>query len=148
MDKNVLIHVKGIQLADQKDEEAPIELVVPGEYYFRNGSHFLKYEEMVEDYSGSTVSYVKISEKSVEVRKKGLINVHMVFEPGKKNLTYYATPFGTVQMGIAATHIHVDQEEKALTVNVEYALDMSEGVVAECYLTIHADEKNSASFQL
>ena len=29
----------------------------------------------------------------------------MVFEENKKNISYYTTPFGTMQMGIAATHV-------------------------------------------
>ena len=38
MDKEVLIHVKGLQLIDSTDEQEPVEIVVPGEYYFRNGA--------------------------------------------------------------------------------------------------------------
>ena len=38
MDKNVLIHVRGLQMMEVGEEQEPIELVVPGQYYFRNGS--------------------------------------------------------------------------------------------------------------
>lgn len=50
-----------------------------------------------------TINYIKMSPKGMEVRKKGVVNVHMVFEQGKKNMTYYSTPYGTIEMGIAAT---------------------------------------------
>ena len=103
MNKEVLIHVRGLQMMEMAGEEEPIEIVVPGDYYFRNGSHYLRYEERFEEFSEPTINYIKISEKGMEVRKKGLINVHMVFEQGKKNTSYYSTPFGTIQMGIAAT---------------------------------------------
>lgn len=148
MDKNVLIHVKGIQVVDKRDEEVPIEIIVPGEYYYRNGSHYLKYEELMEDFQEPTINYVKISEKGVEVRKKGLVNVHMVFEPGKKNLTYYSTPFGTLPMGISATNIEFEMKENVMDVVVEYLLDMDEQQVAECYLSIHADNSRSQNFQI
>ena len=46
MEKEVLIHVKGLHMLDTQDGEEPIEIVVPGEYYFRNGSHYLRYEEL------------------------------------------------------------------------------------------------------
>ena len=49
MDKEVLIHVKGLQLIDSTDEQEPVEIVVPGEYYFRNGSHYLRFEEILEE---------------------------------------------------------------------------------------------------
>lgn len=45
MDKEVLIHVRGLQTMDADGEQEPLEIVVPGQYYFRNGSHYLRYEE-------------------------------------------------------------------------------------------------------
>ena len=100
MDKEVLIHVRGLQTMDADGEQEPLEIVVPGQYYFRNGSHYLRYEEVMEDFAEPTVNYIKISQKGMEVRKKGVVNVHMVFEQGKKNMTYYTTPYGTIEMGI------------------------------------------------
>ena len=41
MNKDVLIHVRGLQLMETDDEQEPIEIVVPGQYYFRNGSCLL-----------------------------------------------------------------------------------------------------------
>ena len=103
MKKDVLIHVRGLQMMDPEEEQEPIEIVVPGQYYYRNGSHYLRYEEMMDDTAEPTVNYIKMSAQGVEVRKQGQVNVHMVFEQGKKNMTFYSTPFGTLQMGIAAT---------------------------------------------
>ena len=42
MDKEVLIHVRGLQTMDADGEQEPLEIVVPGQYYFRNGSHYLR----------------------------------------------------------------------------------------------------------
>lgn len=148
MNKEVLIHVRGLQLMDPQDEDEPIEIVVPGEYYYRNGSHYLKYEEMMEDFKEPTVNYIKMSERGMEVRKKGLINVHMVFQQGKKNMTYYSTPYGTIQMGIAATNLELKEEEGCIDMKVDYALDMNEEHVADCYLTVQATEKGSEKFVL
>lgn len=148
MDKNVLIHVRGLQMMDAGDEQEPIEMVVPGEYYFRNGSHYLRYEEMQEDFEQPTINYIKLSPEGVEVRKKGLINVHMVFEQGKKNMTFYTTPFGTLQMGIAATGLELTEQEDEICAKVDYALDMNEEHVADCYLTVQAQPRDSKSFVL
>lgn len=148
MDKEVLIHVRGLQLMDPQDEDEPIEIVVPGEYYYRNGSHYLKYEERMEDFPEPTINYIKMSERGMEVRKKGLINVHMVFQQGKKNMTYYSTPYGTIQMGIAATNLELKEEDGCIDMKVDYSLDMNEEHVADCYLTVQALEKGSAKFVL
>ena len=138
MDKEVLIHVSGLQTMDAEGDQEPIEIVVPGEYYFRNGSHYLRYEEILEDFAEPTINYIKISPKGMEVRKKGVVNVHMVFEQGKKNMTYYTTPYGTIEMGIAATNLNLEENDSGLNMKVDYALDMNQEHVADCYLAIKA----------
>ena len=149
MDKNVLIHIRGLQMMEPTDEQEPIELVVPGQYYFKNGSHYLRYEELKDETSAEpTVNYIKISSKAVEVRKKGLVNVHMVFERGKKNMTYYSTPYGTVEMGIAATGVMIEESENGIDMKVDYALEMNEEYVADCYLTVSAQSKASGEFRI
>ena len=105
MEKEVLIHVKGLHMMDTPEGDEPIEIVVPGEYYFRNGSHYLRYEEMLDEQGDPTVNYIKISSRGMEVRKKGQVNTHMVFEQGKRNMAFYTTPFGTLEMGISATNL-------------------------------------------
>ena len=111
MEKQVLVHVSGLHMMEGDGQEEPVEIVVPGEHYFRNGSHYVRYEEMLDDSNKPTVNYIKISPKGMEVRKKGLVNTHMVFEQGKKNVAFYTTPFGTLQMGIAATNLEFKEKE-------------------------------------
>lgn len=146
MDKEVLIHVSGLQSIDTDGDQEPVEIVVPGEYYFRNGSHYLRYEEIFEDFTEPTINYIKISPKGMEVRKKGVINVHMVFEQGKKNMTYYTTPYGTIEMGIAATNLDLEENDSGLNMKVDYALDMNQEHVADCYLSIKAQSKSCKDF--
>lgn len=148
MDKEVLIHVSGLQTMDAEGDQEPIEIVVPGEYYFRNGSHYLRYEEILEDFAEPTINYIKISPKGMEVRKKGVVNVHMVFEQGKKNMTYYTTPYGTIEMGIAATNLNLEENDSGLNMKVDYALDMNQEHVADCYLAIKAQPKNCKNFTI
>ena len=148
MDKEVLIHVSGLQTIDAEGEQEPIEIVVPGEYYFRNGSHYLRYEEIMEDFVEPTINYIKISPKGMEVRKKGVVNVHMVFEQGKKNMTYYTTPYGTIEMGIAATNLNLEEGDSSLNMKVDYALDMNQEHVADCYLAIKAQPKDCKDFTI
>ena len=146
MNKDVLIHVRGLQMMETDDAQEPIEIVVPGQYYFRNGSHYLRYEEMLDDTAETTVNYIKMSPNGVEVRKQGQVNVHMVFEEGKKNKTFYNTPYGTLQMGISATGLELKESEDGIQMKVDYALDMNEEHVADCYLTVQAQSKDSADF--
>ena len=77
MQKEVLIHVRGLQMMDAQGDQEPIEIVVAGQYYFRNGSHYLRYEELLDETAEPTINYIKVSGKGLEVSKKGLVNVPM-----------------------------------------------------------------------
>ena len=133
---------------DTPEGDEPIEIVVPGEYYFRNGSHYLRYEEMLEDHGDPTVNYIKISPKEMEVRKKGQVNTHMVFEQGKRNMAFYTTSFGTLEMGISATNLELKESDSRLDMKVNYSLDLNQEHVADCCLDIHAQGKSAAGFVL
>lgn len=133
---------------DAPEGDEPIEIVVPGEYYFRNGSHYLRYEEMLEDHGDPTVNYIKISPKGMEVRKKGQVNTHMVFEQGKRNMAFYTTSFGTLEMGISATNLELKESDSRLDMKVNYSLDLNQEHVADCCLDIHAQGKSAAEFVL
>ena len=53
MTKDVLITISGIQTIDGEVND-PIETVTPGEYYFRNGKHYILYDEVQEGVPGVT----------------------------------------------------------------------------------------------
>ena len=68
MNKDVLIHVRGLQLMETDDEQEPIEIVVPGQYYFRNGS-MIKSEFLTQ---GNITWYLDENGK-FQLNKSGLI---------------------------------------------------------------------------
>ena len=47
MTNEVLLTIAGLQLIDG-DQEMPVEVVTAGNYYLRNGKHYILYDEVVE----------------------------------------------------------------------------------------------------
>ena len=73
MTKDVLVAVKGTQMFVQNEEDAePIETIMAGDYYNKNGKHYIIYEEVMEGFEGSTRNIVKLNKDSVDITKKGL----------------------------------------------------------------------------
>ena len=58
-------------------------------------------------------------------------------------MTYYTTPYGTLQMGIAATNLELTESEENLHMKADYALDMNEEHVADCYLAIQVHDQET-----
>ena len=102
MTKEVLISISGLQVSPESETDT-VEMIAPGEYYFRNNKHYLVYNEVEEGQTEpSTKNVIKFSNDYMEVIKKGPMSVHMVFEKDKKNISYYNTPFGSLLIGIEA----------------------------------------------
>ena len=70
MTKDVLVTVKGLQSIDAGEPEE-VELVSKGDYYYKNGHHYIFFDEAVEGFTESTRNSIKVSENSVEVKRKG-----------------------------------------------------------------------------
>ena len=120
MTEQVLISVKGLQFIENDEQEVEaIELVTVGNCYGRGNNKYIKYEENFEGAEGTAQNLVKIKPNVLEVRKKGVVDVHMVFEKEKKNISYYTTPFGTIQMGIATTKLDIKEEEDHIDIKVD-----------------------------
>lgn len=143
MTKEVVVSLKGLQLVQDEQSEA-IEVIAPGEYYIRNGKHYVLYDEVMEDSSSVCKNMLKFNDSCLEFIRKGEVNVHMIFETGKKNLTYYYTPFGNLQMGIDTTFIDIKESEDEIFVEVKYALDVNCEYVGDCHISISVKKKGKS----
>ncbi|MBQ9929071.1 MAG: DUF1934 domain-containing protein [Lachnospiraceae bacterium] len=137
MEKEVLLAIKGLQFAVGEEGTQALETITPAEYFMRNGSHYVIYDEVMEGFEENTRNVIKFKDSLVEVTKKGLMNVHMVFEEKKKNMTSYVTPFGNILIGIDTADIKIDESEDAISVNVEYTLDANYEHLADCKIEMN-----------
>ena len=135
-------------MMDSQGDQEPIEIVVPGQYYFRNGSHYLRYEELLDETAEPTINYIKMSEKGLEVSKKGLVNVHMVFEKEKQISSQYHTPAGVIQMEIFTSRLRTRQEGENIETEIVYDLHMNDVFISECRVVIRVASKEKAELHI
>lgn len=152
MTKDVLVSISGLHMAAEtmeSNEDEPIEVLSAGTYYFKNGKHYVFFEEVAEGLQGVTKTQIKWKDSELlEVSKKGLSNVHMIFERNKKNRCYYDSPFGRLNLGIFMTDMLVDEKENYIHIQAEYSLDVNCEPLADCSIQIHICPKDSKEFSL
>lgn len=152
MTKDVLVSISGLQSAVNETEsydDEPIEVVSAGTYYFKDGKHFIFFEEMAEGISGVTKTQIRLNGKeSLEVRKKGISNMNMVFEKNKNNRCFYQTPFGQLNLGIFTKEIVVDETEDNINIRADYNMDVNYEPLAECTIRINVKPIDSKNFSL
>ena len=84
MTKDVLISIRGLQvLVDEEGVQEPVEVLNTGQYYFKNNQHYILYDEPAEGFEETTHNILKFNKQKLEVRKRGLLEVHMIFEENK-----------------------------------------------------------------
>ena len=149
MTKDVLLSIRGLQFVSQEEEEVePVEVITAGDYYKKNGKHYIMYDEVTEGFDGNTRNVIKLTEDSLDITKKGISNVHMVFEKDKKNMTYYTTPYGSMMMGIDARSVSIEESEAEIHAQVEYGLDVNYEHLADCMIDLYVQSRERKAFSL
>ena len=147
MTKEVLVKITGLQsLEDAQDDS--MEIITPGDYYKKNGKHYIIYDELQEGSSDITKNMIKLGENVLDITKRGVTNTHMLFEKDKKNMSYYYTPFGSILVGINAKKIDVQETEDAINVQVDYALEINYEHMADCKITMDIQSRGVGNFQI
>lgn len=152
MTKDVLVNISGLQMAVndmENNDDEPIEILSAGTYYFKDGKHYIFFEEVAEGIPGVTKTQIRLcGNDSLEVRKKGVSNVNMVFEKDKNNRCYYQTPFGQLNLGIFTTEIEIEETEENIDVRAEYTLDVNHEPLADCTIRINIKSRASKEFSI
>jgi len=152
MTKDVLVSISGLQMAVndmESNDDEPIEVLNSGTYYYKNGKHYVFFEEVAEGIQGVTKTQIRWKDaQMLEVSKKGLSNVHMIFEKNKKNRCYYETPFGQLNLGIFMTEMFVDEQEESINIRAEYSLDVNCEPLADCTIRIYICPRDLKNFSL
>jgi len=142
MTRDVLISISGSQISDNGQEE--IELVTTGDYFLKDGKHYILYDEIADDTKAIIKNTVKITSNSMEVIKRGSTSTHMVFQKNEKNVSCYQTPFGELMVGIGTNEICIEETEDLLKAAVSYSLDINYEHISNCSIAVEVKPKNNA----
>lgn len=153
MTKDVLLSISGLHyevegISEEEEQDEPIEVITPASYYFKNGKHYVVYDEVVEGMPGVIRNKIRITGgEKLEIIKNGISNTHMVFEKDKINVTEYQTPYGEILVGTHTSGVDVDVAEDQIGVQVSYALDINREKVADCNIAITIRANKSGSLE-
>lgn len=147
MTEDILISVKGLHALEEADEEE-VEVFSAGKYYFKNGKHYVLYDEMVEDTKTIVKNRITLKDGRLEVKKTGPVNSLLIFEEEKKNNSWYNTPFGQLMAGIDVQSMRVKEQEDLIEIQVDYELEINYERVADCRIQIRIMAKDSGLFKL
>ena len=135
MTKDVLISISGLQY--DIDENETVEVVTPGNYYFKNNKHYLLYDEYLDDSTNEvTKNKMIISNNQISIIKSGATSVQMQFEPGKESISYYNTPVGQLEVGFSTSKINTNYSPDSIDIIINYGLSINHSHISDCNITM------------
>jgi uncharacterized beta-barrel protein YwiB (DUF1934 family) len=143
MTKDVLIKISGLQMMDEESDN--IEVITAGQYFLKNGKHYVIYDEEIEGFEGTVHSTIRITPELLDIRKTGTVETHMVFSLDNKDMTHYATPLGEMVIETTTNRISMEADEDSLQVKVEYSLDINYEHVSDCSIVLDVCSREKAS---
>ena len=118
MVRNVLVTITGRHSQDGSDME-PVTLTGRGEYFFKNGNHYVLCDAMGVEASAGP-GRLKFRADYLQIRRTGAPD--MLFEPGKRSTVRYSTGAGELVLETAAGDIDLQETEQKILVKVCYEM--------------------------
>lgn len=136
MTKDIILTISGLH-DNEGEMDAPIETMTPGQYFMKNGKHYVVYDEVIEGLEGTLKSTIKFTEDQVELIRNGAASTRMVFQPGHENMVIYQTPMGPLSISLYTEDIQAEINEERMNLKIDYSLKTEGIVISES--TVHIE---------
>ena len=123
MTKDVLITMKGVQRMDGQEDET--EILTRGNYYWKNGKHYLLFESQMSESMAPVKMKVKIAPGCLDILMSGEVSTHLVFQENQPHRANYVTPMGTIVIDMEASKVLLEESEDRICLEFDYTLDLN-----------------------
>ncbi|KIR01975.1 DUF1934 domain-containing protein [Lachnospiraceae bacterium TWA4] len=127
MKKEVIVHVKGVITQKEMEDDA-IEIYSVGNYFFKDGSHYLLYEESLADEEDTQIkNTIKINQDPTQIimTKKGKYSSRMIFTEGHTDHSVYQTPFGGMSLNATTSKVDFSLTDEFIRIEMDYDLQIN-----------------------
>lgn len=129
--EKIMINIDGTQNFGN-GEANNVELTTEGELSVSAGSYTLKYKESeLTGMEGTTTEITVESNGVVNLVRSGTVNSNLVFEEGKRHLSYYDTNDGAFSIGVFASYVDTVLERNYGEISITYAMDVDDKPIGE-----------------
>ena len=135
MAETVKLCLTGI-LRDGAGVETVTHTPPAAEYYEKNGSIYLLYEETPKDLGAAVKNTLKLKSSVLELTRRGAVNAHMIFEAGREHPSDYATPYGRLQISVRTQALEISSRHGLTVIRAEYSLTADGLPFSDCSLEI------------
>jgi len=120
---NVIVSIKSSQISENGPDE--MELVTAGQLVWNSRDRYvISYEETELTGLEGTTTVLHIDGPRVTLRREGTVNSQMIFEEGRRHLSMYETPYGSLSVGIDTRRMKNTVGESGGDLEIDYAIEI------------------------
>lgn len=140
MEENVIISIRGSQLYEGQDPDVT-ELVTAGTLRREKEGYTIAYQETELTGLEGTTTKLHIEGPRVTLLRQGSINSQMVFEVGRKHLSMYETPYGSLAVGIETRRLKNTVDEAGGELEIDYAIEVDNLLAGKSQFQLNVKKK-------
>ncbi len=141
MEKDVIISIKGTQQSEDQEADT-IELVTEGRLEHHAGHYTLSYQETELTGLEGTLTTFQVEGDRITLMRVGGVSSQMVFEQGRRHLSMYDTPYGSMTVGVNTRNMVADLSERGGHIQIDYALEIDHALAGTNTFLIDIKEAN------
>lgn len=145
MTKDIILTISGFHVTEGESDDS-VEVMSPGQYYFKNGKHYVVYDEVMEGIDGVVKSTLKFTEDQVELFRSGAASTRMVFQKQQEHMAVYQTPMGPLSISLYTDDIISDIREEQMNLEIYYSLKTDGIVLTESKVKLNICPKELKEF--
>lgn len=146
MTKDIILTISGLHATDGEADD-PVEIMAPGQYYLKNGKHYVLFDEVMEGIDGVIKSTLKFTEDQAELFRSGAASTRMIFQKEQEHMVIYQTPMGPLSISLYTENIISDIREEEINLEICYSLKAEGIVLTESTVRLNICPKELRKFE-
>lgn len=141
MEYRAILSIQGQQIYSPNEEPEVTQLVTEAVMTLTEEEITLRYEETELTGLEGTTTTISVRPGFVTLLRQGQVNSEMVFEQGRRHLSMYSTPYGTMSVGINTRRMVIELDETGGNLEVDYSLEVNHAVASENIFSVFVKVK-------
>ena len=141
MEKDVIISIQGLQHYAGMDSDN-IELVTEGKLEDAEGALRLSYQESELTGMEGTTTVFHVEPERVTLLRMGNVSSEMVFEEGRRHMSLYSTPYGSMVVGILARKLRSTLDQNGGKLEINYDIEINHTLAGQSLIRIDVRESS------
>lgn len=141
MKKDVIISIQGLQHYAGMDSDN-IELVTEGKLEEAGGALRLSYQESELTGMEGTTTVFQVEPERVTLLRVGSVSSEMVFEQGRRHMSLYSTPYGSMEIGVLARKLNSTLGRNGGKLEINYDIEINHTLAGQSLFRIDVRESS------